>query len=67
MNDFSPTSPSTEGCIAREKSLLYLQKIDDSRYKDAVSQCKIDLGIATIDDETAIKQECLTFGSQINS
>ena len=47
----------------KHKSLLYLQNIDDDRYKDAVTQCKIDLGIATLDDENIIKKENLTFGS----
>ena len=64
MNDFF-TYESINGRLYNEKhkSLLYLQNIDDSRHKDAVSQCKIDLGIATLDDENIIKQESLTFGS----
>ena len=62
MNDFFTYEQiNGRSYSEKHKSLLYLQNIDDSRCKDAVAQCKIDLGIATIDDDTIIKQESLTF------
>ena len=46
---------------AKEKSEIYLQQLDDERYKIAKTKCLIDLNLATLHSPDNIAQNSLTF------
>ena len=48
---------------SKEKAKIYLESLDDEKYKDAKTQCLLDLNIATMHNKNVISKTSLTFNA----
>lgn len=60
-NYFNPEEINGRPYTQKEKSKIYLESLDDDTYKDASTQCLLDLNIGTMHDKNTISKNTLTF------